>query len=603
MWVSLVPHAGGGAGGFTARFRSFIMRHPLATASLLAATCSMSGGAFAQSITASGAVSVDQQPRSGQLGSPLVAFDVGVGSESNGRSGRLVLTGGAAADIGGSVRVGEGPEATLGLVEVSGFGTDLSAQSLRLGERSGRGVLELSDGAELGLDGRFEVGTQSVGGGGSSFTIGGFATLSAGDTALSSGRGLVEDAGLLRGGSKVTLGENGRFDLEVAAGGRLEASFLDVGGSNGGARVSTLTLGGDADLLRDGSIGPGSRLALEGGSLSAFTLQNNGGAITGSGRINANLRLLSSGSGSRSRVSLLAGETLEVRGNQTDTLSSDFGLIENAGTLDVGGGTLVNLNESSYFGRGGTFRGSNFINAGGASAVDLLSGANSFASAFENRQGARVTVTGGATAVFQDDFRNNGALRIDPGSRATFAGDFIGNLAAGGGESVLLGNLRFSAQQADFRAASFSATAAGEATAAGTRRVQRIEGRTDLSGSQSSLTLRFDADGAFDAFDFVNASPAELVLSDGGTSLMLDVADGFTADNGDRFEVFRFFADGESQITGSFAIGPEDLDLGGGLFFDASELESTGFLTVVPEPGSVALLLGGAGVLLRRRRA
>ena len=554
------------------------MRRPLATASLLAAACSMGGGAFAQSITASGDVTVDQQPRSGQLGNPLVAFDVGIGSGPEGRSGRLVLGDGATTDIGGSVRVGEGPEATLGLLEVSGFGTGLNAQSLRLGERSGRGILRLTEGGAVDLNGRFEVGTQSLSGGGSSFTIGGFATLAAGDSALSNGRGFVEDAGLLRGGSKLALGDGGRFDLDVGPGGRIEASFLEVGGSNGGSLTSTLTLGGDADLLRDGFINPGSRLSLEGGSLSAFRLENNGGALTGSGRINANLRLLASGSGSRSRVSLLAGETLEVRGNQTDTLTSDSGLIENAGTLDVGDGMLVNLNESSYLGRGGTFRGSNFINNGGASAVDLLSGANAFASAFENRQGGRVTVTGGATAAFQEAVRNNGAFRVDPGSRATFVGRYSGaGDLSGGGETVFLGGLSIGNSAAVVNV--------------GTQVINdaNSEFLLELGGTDREAV-------EFDAFNIQPGGSFEFQ----GSPLRVTLLGDFEPTLGAEFEIFRFESFAMIPVSGGF--GDVILaELEGGLSLDVSTLLSDGFIRVVPEPGSAALLLGGAGLLLRRR--
>ena len=582
------------------------MRRPLCSASLLAAACSLSvaGGpsAFAQSITASDDVLINGSPAASNLGDALNANSVDI-AHSNGGSGglrgRLALENGASADVS-STTVGGNVNATLGLLDLSGFGTDYQTDTLRIGTSEGRGVVQVLAGAGLAADSSIELGDSQ--GGEGVLTLDGFSTAITATGSFRSGSGTVSGGSLLEVNG-LQLGNGGVFDLRVNDRGRVRAQGLLVGSANGGTGSSLAIDSGGAVDSDSAQINPGSLLTLDDGTLNltgstgSNFLNVSGGSLEGSGRVNGFVRV-EDGGGVRGRLTVASGDTLRVQQDgQLQTSVVNGGLVEVDGTLDLGASTFVNNQDGSYLGRGGTFRGFQFQNEGQGAAVDLVSGDNAFDAEFRNSQGRRVTVTGGATAVFQQDFFNDGRLRIDGGSRATFTGDYVGNLAEGAGEAVILGNLRFSARQTVALAA-FSPSAAPQPMTAGTRDPQPIGGTIDLRGG--SLTLGFEADGTFDAFNFTNED-ARLLLDE--TPLDFNLADGFDPENGDRFEVFRFFEGGSTQIEGTFAIRPEDLALGGGLSFDASELETTGFLTVVPEPGSIALLLGGAGLLLRRRRA
>lgn len=572
---------------------------PLPTAVLLAAACPTGVGALAQpAITATGNVQVDQVQVGGSLSIPLDAESVAIGEAGFGgggvSSGSLVVERGAAARVGQTL-LADGSDARTGVLAINGFGTSWTGSDLSAGGADGRGVLRVSDGGLLELGGTLDLG--GFEGGSGTLEIDGFAEVEAGSADFLRGRGEVRGGGRLDlGFGGLILGNGGSFDLSLSGGGELRAGRTTVGSSNGGVG-STLRLGEDAlATLGSGRVNAGSRVELAGGTIRTDFFELGGGAVEGSGRIEGELRIVD-GAGSRGRVTVSEGQQLIVRrGGQGVNAVDNGGLVENSGTLDLGGSSFFNNADGLYLGRGGIFRGAEFRNEGPNAAVDLLSGANGFDARFESGPDARVTVTGEATVVFQRDFFNEGALRIDGGSRATFAGDFVGNLASGSGESIVLGNLRFSVRQP--AAASFSLASAQLAISAGTRDPQPIGGTLDLRGG--SLTLGFNADGSFDAFNFTSATAVLLVDE---TPLDFNLASGFNPEAGDRFEIFRFFEDGETQIDGSFAIGPEDLILGGGLSFDASELVTTGFLTVVPEPASAALLLAGTGVLLRRRRA
>ncbi|BAM03114.1 hypothetical protein PSMK_09550 [Phycisphaera mikurensis NBRC 102666] len=543
----------------------------------------MGGGAFAQAaITAQGNVRVDQNAVSGSLSNPLSAAGVGVGDPNGSNaaaSGSLSLAGGASATVQQTFLANFFGSRT-GVLDVRGFGTAYGGGDLAAGGGDGRGVLRVLDGGLVDLDGRIDLGSFQ-GGGSGILQIDGFAEVEATSAGFLRGRGDVTGGGVLDlGFGGLTLGDGGSFDLSLDTGGELRVGTLQVGSTNGGVG-STLRLGDDAVArLGAGQVNAGSRVEMAGGTIRTDFLLLSGGALEGSGRFEGELRVLD-GAGSRGRVSVAAGERLAVqRPGQFITAIDNAGLVENGGVLDLGGATFVNNQSGSYLGRGGTFRGFEFQNEGQDAAVDLLSGANTFDADFINSQNRRVTVTGGATAAFQQDVVNQGLVRVDPGSQATFVGTYsgAGDLLGGGGVTFL-GDVQIGNSPAVVNvgvASTFASTSTFEIEIGGTDRdAEDFDGVNFLTGG---------------SYDF-----------QGGT-LDVKTFGGFAPENGDTFEIFRFESFAMIPVTGGF--GDVVLQqLGGGLSFDVSNLLVDGTITVVPEPASAALLLAGTGLLLRRRRA
>ncbi len=524
-------------------------------------------------------------PSSGSQSNPLgtgqnPVFNVEIGPEtfsSAPSTGRLTLGGGASADVSDTV-IGSGQQALLGLLEVEGFGTTYRSSNVDAGLDGGRGVVRVRDGASLLVDSEMELG--GFFGGDGILEVDGFGIVSTNTARFRSGSASVTGGGVLTTQGLLRVGDGGTFTLGVDGGGTVSAGGFTLGSPNGGAG-STVSVGSGGTLdLGSGQVNAGSRLTLDGGRVSTDFLDLAGGTLAGSGRIDGELRTFD-GAGQRSLIEVGTGDTLSVRRDgQFLNAIDNGGLVENSGTIDLGGSAFVNDQNGSYLGRGGTFRGSQFQNEGFDAAVDLLSGANAFDADFINSQDRRVTVTGGATVVFQQDLNNNGTLRIDPGSRATVVDRYsgAGDLLGGGG-AVFLGEFSPGNSPAILNvnlAATFPSTG---------NFIIEIQG-TDRSGPDFD-GVDFGADGSY-GFD-------------GGT-LSVVLLDNFAPELGDEFEIFRsatFAAPPPvSGSFGDFAIA----QLGGGLSFDVSTLLTDGFIRVVPEPGSAALLLAGTGLLLRRRR-
>jgi hypothetical protein len=74
--------------------------------------------------------------------------------------------------------------------------------------------------------------------------------------------------------------------------------------------------------------------------------------------------------------------------------------------------------------------------------------------------------------------------------------------------------------------------------------------------------------------------------------------DGFTPMEGASFQIFNGASPGFDAGSFQFAT-----NLGGGLSWDTTALASTGIVSVVPEPGAVALVVIGLGICAFRRKA
>jgi len=118
-----------------------------------------------------------------------------------------------------------------------------------------------------------------------------------------------------------------------------------------------------------------------------------------------------------------------------------------------------------------------------------------------------------------------------------------------------------------------------------------LQGDLTMS-SNSTLLMEFggtDA-GLFDRLDVHGLFSANGILD-------LAILSGYAPQMGDTFTIFDGSTPGFD--AGSFEI---ETNLGDGLYWDTSELESEGTVTVAPEPGTVALLALGLSICAQSRR-
>lgn len=246
------------------------------------------------------------------------------------------------------------------------------------------------------------------------------------------------------------------------------------------------------------------------------------------------------------------------------------------GSLDGGHGSVVikgtdslwTVSEGLTLGNGGTGVGEVTIESGGTLTV-----------------GEDLRVRAGSTLKLEGGSLSTGDLDITAG---TF--DFSGGKLAVHG--TVHGNLGVS-EAGEFTGA---ATVTGSLYNAGIVAPGNSPGTLTVEGDYSQafsgtlvMELGGGEDGQYDVL-VVNG-----LLSLDGT-LEIVSWEGFMPTLGDSFQLFTF-----NNISGNFHLITA-FQLGGGLQWDYSLLESEGRLTVVPEPSTWLLLALGAGALLLARR-
>ena len=205
----------------------------------------------------------------------------------------------------------------------------------------------------------------------------------------------------------------------------------------------------------------------------------------------------------------------------------------------------------------------------------------SIVGAIENNARGVISAVNGGKATLLGTLGNNGVASTSGGAQIVYLGQVSGNgRFDGAGEG---GFHRFEGGYAP-------GAAAGASTAA------VLLGDTQLA---SLLTLGVGGLGAGTQHDQLNFSGS--VLFDTASALRVNFLGGFAPQAGARFELFVY----SLAPSGSFAdiILPT---LGASLYWDSSQLYTTGWLAVtnqpVPEPASWALMaLGGALIAFRRR--
>ncbi len=392
--------------------------------------------------------------------------------------------------------------------------------------------------------GGFNIGTGALG---SSITLGTGATLQVSQTTtINAGALLRLNGGVFTSANVTNTGtldqQNGTLNitgtLNNAAGSRLFVGGLSFDTSN-------VTNAGRITLLNGlGEIG------------GTGTITNTG-VITGDGTIGKAVTNSASG-----QLRAEAGKTLLLTG----------AVAANAGTYSLEGGTLEFTNAITNGATGtitgfGALRSALLTNQGNIG----LSGDARFYGDVTNAAGARIITSGGSTTTFYDDVIHNGTeIRTSAGGSSVFFG-----AVSGAGPFTGTGTVYF---EGDLRPGNSPA-------------LVRYGGDVALGGAS---TLALEIGGLLAGSEYDRLNVAGTLFEDG--VLNVSLYGGFTPHFGDTFDLFDAGA-----VAGSFdAINLPNL--GGDLEWDATNLQSTGQLRVVPEPSAPLLTLLGAALLSARRR-
>ncbi|MBN2842733.1 MAG: PEP-CTERM sorting domain-containing protein [Sedimentisphaerales bacterium] len=280
---------------------------------------------------------------------------------------------------------------------------------------------------------------------------------------------------------------------------------------------------------------------------------DNNGVISGAGRMAANI-INAGGINAQ-------GGTLQVGAiNNTTT-----GLVE---VQD--GATLIAVDGMSFNEGSLNLYGGKFDNARNdlISSGSILGHGTLTASTITNQN--YVGVGDGDLTIVADDFYHYGIVDVQDGSTLTFYGDVSGYGSFTGDGSVV-----FLSGYTPGVAKSASPIAfAGDVATVSTLTMELAGTLRGVDYSPLFIAGEFSVDGVLD----------------------IQLVNGFVAAYGDSFDLFDF-----DTISGTFTsiITPT---LPGELSFDLSDIYTTGVVTVVPEPASMALLTGAALLAVRRRK-
>lgn len=561
-----------------------------------------------------------------QTGAHATSSLLTIASDAIAATGSLTVDGaGTTWTVSGSNTVAIGSAASTGTLNVTNAGAFTSGTGpITVGALGtiniAGGVLTLNGALSFAGTMNFTAGTLSyldnltVGTGGllgTSLNLDSARTLiTTATTTIDATRTLTLSGGTLRTGALVN---NGTLAFNSGTLGITGAGGFTIGG--GGALGANVTLGSGANLqvTNTATVAGGATVTLNGGAFTAGTLTN-------SGTVRANLGTASATTGTNaSGGRIFIGDTLDISGAFTNalggriTLENGSGLLSGAGTLNNAGlisgdGTIAKPLTNGTTGElrgelgrtlsisGATINSGSFTLVGGT--LDFASTVANNAGAFISGHGALFTggltnagqmaFSGGTTDIRGDTTLTAGSRVVTSGvgSTTTFFDDVIHNgleIFTGAGASTV-----FYGSQSG--AGSFTGTGTvyfiGDLRPGNSPASVLYEGDLVFGGG-ATLTLELGGLLAGSQYDRLNV--AGELIEDG----VLEVAlyNGFTPHFGDTFDLFD-----AGEIAGSFdAITLPALS--GDLAWDATNLQSTGQLRVVPEPGVGTLLLAALSVL------
>jgi autotransporter-associated beta strand protein len=460
------------------------------------------------------------------------------------RSGTLAVSNsGVINSPSGTLAVGASAGENGALLIDSG-GRVTAAQAFVGATATGTGSLTVSSGT-LALAGSLSVGQNGRG----TFTVsGGSASNGNAFFGSASGTGNV----MVSGGTWTTTGDIafGRGALNISGGTVNVSNNSILGAYANTASVATVT-GGVWDTSN----------YLVVGIASSGTLQVNGGYVAGRNGVIVGYDTPGAGVVTVSSGTLAAAWVTELNGG--------------SGKLNLNGGTLRALSSQSDFLSG--FEAGDVTLGGTAAALDTNAFSVGINTALSGTGGLRKT--GAGTLTLSGSNAYTGQTTVETGTLLINGDTSSSSLIAVGANATLGGTGKVD----DVQVAGLGILTAGTDTGTG---LLTIDGNLVLA-DDSVLSLQFSGTNAFDQLEVGG------LFSVSDATLYLDV--NYAAQLGDSFQIFT----GAKAGIGSFTIVT---DLGGGLFWDASQLGSTGLLTVVPEPASVSLAALGLVALSFRNR-
>ena len=402
-------------------------------------------------------------------------------------------------------------------------------------------------------------------------------------------------------GNEVRVGNAAKNNsLMISAGGVVTATSGRMG-------EGTLSAGNSATVTGANSVWTlGDFLQIGGGGASNVLTISDGGVVNSAGSAtptrlgrdvtSSDNSALVDGNGSLWSITGTGGFVVGNSGPHNSLT------IQNGGAVSVVGGPLrVGIGASSTNNIVTVTGGSIVVTNGGTGSLNVSRGSLTFNGGTITAD--QLTLNTGATSVFTF---NSGLLNIGAGGSTVNNGSVftVGNgvnvatLNLGGGTNSFANGLTISSQ-AFLRG---NGVIIGNVANSGTLSPGNSAGSLAFAGNLTlagSSVLAMEIGGTLAGqFDQISISNGAFAVD--GT-LTVSLINGFNPSSGDSFHLFDFTS--ATSTSGVFAAVSLP-SLGGGLSWDSSQLLVTGDLSVVPEPSTLALVIGGCflGVLVNRRQ-